>query len=353
MMLTPEDHALRRGKITGSIAAACLGLDPYCTPLGAYLRILGEHPGDEAANEDVFRRGHVLEPALIAYGAEEIAADTSCTVAIDKPGTIVHPTIPWAACSIDALYIATPGEPRVCDAGLDALVVPDAARVTVYGGESKSVNAAHSHLWGEPWTDQIPKHVAVQCTWELLHYPDAVAIVIPVLLGAQHELRVYQWSRTSSGAASLEVACVEALGAWHARHIVRRDPPAAGQRDLTLLDAVWRVGEREHPDDPRVAELVRRDDELRDLETEIGKERDGLRVALGSILRDATRCAGPWGSVTWNATRGQARVDLPMVVDDVRAAHGEVVGESLRSAIETRTSRKAGRTMRTIWKGAR
>lgn len=350
-MLTPEDHALRRGKITGSLAAACLGLDPFCTPLGAYLRCIGEHPDDEPDEQTAaaFRRGHVLEPALVDFGAEEIAADMQCTVAIDKPGTLVHPSIPWAACSIDALYIATPGPVQLLRAGLDALVVPDPQRVTIFGAESKSVALAHASQWGEPWTDQIPRHVAVQCTWELLHYPDAEAIVLPVLIGAAMELRVYVWRRS----VELELACVEALGQWHARHVVRRSPPEPGARDGDLLAAVWAASERVHPDDPRVAELCRLDCEAREHENKIGEERERLRVSLGSILRDATKCSGPWGSVTWNATRGRADVDLPLVVDDVRAQLGEPAGEVLRAAIEARMKRKPGRTMRTTWKGAR
>lgn len=342
-MLTSDDHALRRERITGSLAAACLGLDPYCTPLGAYLRCIGEHPDD--SDDPVLRRGHVLEPALIDYGAAEVATDTSCTVAIDKPGTIVHPSIPWAACSIDALYIATPGPPLVMLAGIDALVVPDAGRITVYGAESKTVAQAHASMWGEPWTDQIPRHVAVQCTWELLHYPDAAAIVLPVLIGAGLELRIYVWRRS----VDLELACVEALGQWHARHIVRRVPPEPGQRDGDLLAAVWAASGREHPDDPRVAELVRLDCDARDRGNAIKEERERYRVSLGSILRDATVCRGPWGSVTWNATRGRPEVDMPMVVDDVRAQHGEAVGETLRAAVEARTKRTPGRMMRTTW----
>lgn len=347
-MLSPEDHAARRGRITGSLAAACLGLDPFCSPLGAYLRCIGEHPGDHEATDadDVRRRGHVLEPALVAFGAEEIARDTDCTVALDHPGTLVHPSIPWAACSIDAIAIATPGPARV--SALDDLRVPEAAARTIYGLEAKAVGHAHAHTWGEPWTDQIPRHVAVQCTWELLHYPDAAAIVLPVLIGAGMELRVYVWRRS----ADLELACVEALGQWHARHVVRRSPPEPGQRDADLLAAVWGASGRQHPDDPRIAELVRLDHDERQIESAAKMERERVRVSIGAILQDASSCRGPWGSVTWNESRGPEQCDHAAAIAAIEArvpGAGAIAAEEIARA----TTRKKGRIMRTTWKGAR
>jgi hypothetical protein len=300
-MLTADDHALRRGRMTGSAAAAALGLDPYCTPLGAYLRIIGEAPANDDGQRARFRRGHVLEPALMQFAAEEIAADTGATVAIDTPPTIVHPSIPWAACSIDALFVARPGPRAVVE--LDALTVPEAHAVSTYGGEAKTVDQQHAWAWGEPWTDQIPAHVAVQCTWEILHYPDVEAIVLPVLIGAGLDLRCYVWTRQPE----LEAACVEVLGEWHARHVVRREPPPLVAKDASVLSTVWRASGRVLPDDPRVRDLVRADDDARRREIAAGRERDAVRVALASILQDANECRGPWGSVTWRAGKSGGR----------------------------------------------
>lgn len=300
-MLTAEDHALRRGRVTGSTAAAILGLDPYCTPLGAWLRITGRETDDDESTRARFRRGHVLEPALMQFAAEEIAADTGATVAIDKPGTIVHSSIPWAACSIDAVFIARPGARAVVD--LDELEVPDAAHVSIYGGEAKTVDQSHAWAWGEPWTDQIPAHVAVQCTWEILHYPDVDAIVIPVLIGAGLDLRCYVWTRQPE----LEAACVDVLDAWHRRHVIGDEPPPLQPKDASVLATVWRASGRVHPDDPRIRDLVRVDCAARATIAAAEKERDAVRVAIAGILQDATECRGAWGSVTWRQNRAGGR----------------------------------------------
>ena len=291
-MLTAEDHEIRRGRMTGSTAAAALGLDPYCTPLGAWLRIMGRDTDADEGTRARWRRGHVLEPALMRFAAEEIANDTGATVAIDTPPTIVHSSIPWAACSIDAMFVARPGPRTVVE--LDALTVPEAAKVSTYGGEGKTVDQRHAWAWGEPWTDQIPAHVAVQCTWEILHYPDVEAIVIPVLIGAGLDLRCYVWQRD----AALEAACVDTLDAWHRRHVVANEPPPLGPKDADVLSTVWRASGRVHPDDPRVAALVKVDCAARATIAAAEKERDAVRVALASILQDATECGGKWGGVT-------------------------------------------------------
>ena len=325
-MLTAADHAIRRGKVTGSTAAAILGIDPFCSPLGAWLRITGRPEDHDEATRARFRRGHALEGALIAYGAEEIAADTGCDVAIDRPGTMAHPTLEWAACSLDAVYIATPiaslETPRVVD--LDVITVPAFDAVTIYAGEGKTVDQRHAHEWGRPLTDEIPAYVAIQCTWELLHLPQATAVILPVLIGAGLDLRIYCWTRD----AALEAACVEVLGRWHARHVEGDTPPDADPtHDAGIIGEVWRSsGRRKLDDDPRIRDLVRADVAARARESAIKAERDALKVAIGSLLRDADSCAGPWGSVTWKTAKGDAVTDWDAVNAGLHSAHPGAAG---------------------------
>lgn len=345
-MLTAEDREIRRGKITGSIAGACLGLDPFSTPLAAWLEIMGRRPEDTDAGSRARKAtGHILEPALVTFGAQAIADDTRAVVAVDRCGTIAHPSLAWAACSTDAIYTARPVEvdeaPRVVQ--LDDIVIRDPSRVTLYLGEAKDINAEHAWRWGEPWTDQIPAHVAVQCTWELLHVPEAAAVVLPVLLGASHDLRCYVWRRD----IELEDACVSTLERWHARHVVGDTPPEATPADADIIGAVWRASGRRMPDtDPRVRDLVRADVEARARKLAAEAERDAIKVALGSILQDATSCGGAWGSVTWNVERGEKRTDWDAVNAGLHARHPGAAG-TLANLLALHTTQEMRRTMRT------
>lgn len=241
-MLTDDDREIRRGRITGSTAAACLGLSPYVTPLAAWLEITGRNAEHDEATRAVFRRGSVLGPALIRYGAEEIASELRRTVAIDRPGTLAHRDLAWAAVSADAVYLAleVPGAPPGV-VELDDLVVRDVDAIAIYVGEAKVVNAEHAGEWGAEWSDQIPAYVGVQAEWELLHYPEARAVILPVLLGAQQQLATYVWR----GDAALRAGLVDALGAWHRRHVVTdTPPPAMAPLDAAIIGNVWKARRR-------------------------------------------------------------------------------------------------------------
>lgn len=339
-MLSNEDKELRRGRITGSVAAACLGFDPFCTPLGAYQRIMQGPTEDRYERGSPLQRGHVIEPALIKWGAEEIARDTGRVVTTDRPGTIAHPDLPWAAVSVDAVYVTRPPEigERHRTYALDDFRAPDPSTVTIYVGEAKDVGIEHADKWGSEWTQQIPMNVAAQCTWQLLHMPEAIAVIIPVLLGAHHRLSIYTWVRD----ADLEAKMVHALGAWHHRHIVGKTPPEARPADHGIIASIWEAQEIELGDDPRIAELAMLDADAQKREAAAKRERQGYKVEIGSIMQHATRCSGPWGNVTWKANERVQELDhdrLVAAVDRRLAGAGRVVREAIAECTTDVSSR--------------
>ena len=94
---TPEWFARRQGKITASIAAACLGLDPYVSARKAWRTILGTEP-DRDSHHKSWGREFEGE-ALSAYEIE--------TGNLVRPvGFIVHPQHPWLGASPDGLILS-------------------------------------------------------------------------------------------------------------------------------------------------------------------------------------------------------------------------------------------------------
>lgn len=91
--------AARKGKITASIAAACLGLDPHKSRREAWRLIKGL--SQDAVPNPHIRRGIEREPhAITVY-------ETRHGVQVAQAGFYLHPIFPWLGASPDALVGVT------------------------------------------------------------------------------------------------------------------------------------------------------------------------------------------------------------------------------------------------------
>lgn len=91
---TPEWLEARKGKITASLAAACLGLDPHKGPLAAFNEITGRRKQPD--NPDM-RYGREFE-------AEAVAVYEAETGTLVEPGGFwVHPELSWLGASPDGV----------------------------------------------------------------------------------------------------------------------------------------------------------------------------------------------------------------------------------------------------------
>lgn len=88
---TPEWLAARRGKVSASLAAACLGLDPYISRQKAYRMIQGEQ---QAINKHM---QHGIDYEDNAIGAYECETGSL----VEKTNLWVHDNYPWLAASPD------------------------------------------------------------------------------------------------------------------------------------------------------------------------------------------------------------------------------------------------------------
>lgn len=207
-MLTAEQLEARKGKITSSIAAACLGLHPYLTPLQAKARILGL---DGFTGNKATERGNLLENAILSYPSELYNLNW------DHAPFRKHPEFIWSADSCDALYASGESYYR---SSIDAI------------GEGKTAALGPASEYGEDGTDDIPMHVLVQCHWHLIHWPEVDLCYVPVLIGGyQFQFRCYQVKRD----VELEKNLLQSLEKWHYEYLICDKTPPAEAGDIDYI----------------------------------------------------------------------------------------------------------------------
>lgn len=97
---TPEWYAARKGKITASLAAACLGLDPYKSRRKAWREIMGTEPPE--------RGNRAMEWGIRWEAAARLDYEIDTGNMVTCVGFFVHPLLPWLGASPDGL-IGTDG----------------------------------------------------------------------------------------------------------------------------------------------------------------------------------------------------------------------------------------------------
>lgn len=193
------DHSLRRGRITSSVAAGCLGLSPYMTPADSWARILQPEDYEDDGNPDACERGNILEPTLLDWAAEKLGQQYT----LGQTVTIAD----WAADTVDAV---------LADGNLL---------------EAKTVSARSSDGWGNDGTEHIPDHVKIQCYWHLAAHPNANICYVPFLGDYGLEFRLYQVARHQPTIDML----VKALSGWHAAYVATKTRPP-GAMDQKVRD---------------------------------------------------------------------------------------------------------------------
>lgn len=187
---TPEWFAMRRGKITGSRIAACIGLSPWVSRFNLYHQMVGL--ASEDVDEDAapwIHWGRLLEPLVVGQWAQQhpntkVRRRASVWQNIERP---------WQQVSPDALAV----EPGVGSARRPATAIIE-AKTSLY----------RDH-WGAPGTDDIPVYYRCQIIWML----DTLGLeycYVPVLFGGS-DYQEYLVRYDESDALILRAAAREML----------------------------------------------------------------------------------------------------------------------------------------------
>ena len=265
MSLTPAQLAMRNTGIGASEIGAALGLSRWETPLGIYLRKIGETP--EFEGNEATEAGLELEPAIATWAAKKLGNPPT-----HEEGTVRHPE--------HSFIFATPD--RIFDDRSAILQI-------------KNVGFHMRHEWGDDG-DDVPHAYRVQIEWEMI----AVGIKrawLAVCIGGQR-LRIYGFDQDPSMSESL---IRQAHHFWH-EHVLARVPPPIDGAEKTR-----RWLESKHPGhfgNARAIEWQEAEwcaDYLRAIAME--KEAKETKALLGNRLRaalgDHEGAEGHGVKVTW------------------------------------------------------
>lgn len=103
---TPEWFAQRKGKITGSVAGAALGLNPYMTPMQLIRRMVRDYHNleSEFTGNIATEYGSLHEPMALLGFVNKYG------YAVNEVGFYVHPDYAWLGASPDGVFENSKGE---------------------------------------------------------------------------------------------------------------------------------------------------------------------------------------------------------------------------------------------------
>ncbi|MFB4275812.1 lambda-exonuclease family protein [Nonomuraea sp. MTCD27] len=188
---SPQWHAARAKRVSGSRMAAILGLSPWASPHSTWCEMAGLiQPTPATKQQD---RGHYLEPAVASW-----FADQHPEWHLFETGTWVHQNRNWQLANPDRLirYHLSDNMP----VGWYTLEVSALLEIKT---------DADGSGWGEPGTDEIPVYYRTQVQWymDVLGLPRAYIAV----LGDRLEFREYVVDYDPADAALMRAAADDFL----------------------------------------------------------------------------------------------------------------------------------------------
>src|SRR5690606_11501776 len=142
--LTPGSPEWAR-RITASKVAAILGLSPWESPRSLWHRMHGDLPREEST--DAQRRGHYLEPAILAWWRDQ------------------HDVLPKSEVPVDGEWVKAWEEQPTYTLGDWAAATPD-ARAWVDGADAFSAVLVEAKSTAQEW-DEPPAYYLTQVIWQM------------------------------------------------------------------------------------------------------------------------------------------------------------------------------------------
>lgn len=185
--------------MTASKVAAILGVSQWDSPRSMWHKMRNELPPEPQTT--VQSRGHYLEPAVLAWWADERDVDRSNGALWRNHPLYVMDG--WAAATPDA-------EARV-----------DGELVLVEAKSARDLNE-----WGTPGTDEIPTKYLFQCYWQM-HVSGVHTCYVPTI-GAFLDFAEYVVTYDREIGTALEKRCLDFYESLHADQ-----PPAIDDSEST------------------------------------------------------------------------------------------------------------------------
>lgn len=305
--------AQRRTGITGTDVSAILGINPWASPLDIWLDKRGQ--AEPKAENMAMRLGNLLEPVVATLYAEETGAT------LIDPGFLRHQARGW--------HIGTPDR---------VTIHKDDDRLGQWGTLIEIKTARSGNEWGDPGTDQIPRHYLTQVAWYLALTELQVAHVA-VLIGAS-DYRRYEVQRD----LDLESVLIEQCRRFWEDYVLTGVMPAIDGSKSAAKYIASRFPRNVEPMRPATEEeltLARRLAAAKRAVASHQAEADECENLIKAAIGDAEGLdLGDLGKITWMATKPRETVDWKAVAAaasipaELIAAHTKT-GEATRRFLTT------------------
>lgn len=289
MTLTSEQLAMRKGKMTSSVVAGALGLDPHMTPLQAWIAITGR---DTFAGSKATARGDKLEDVTL----DSVLDAHPDLKRFDAPfvdGAIFGR--PWSGDSTDALY----GRSR---------------RKPVLIGEGKTAAMVAAKSYGAEGTDEVPTKTLVQSHWHLIHWPEVERCAVPALVGGfRFEFRLYYVQRD----VELEGRLSDLAHKFYVDHVLTDMPPEASANDGDAISRLFPTSNAAPlVADEEITRLALDYDAARSALKEAEARKDQIGNALKMALGPHQGAANGHVSITYAQQRPRVKTEwMALAVD--------------------------------------
>lgn len=288
-MLTEAQLAERKGKITSSIVAACLGLDPRKSRIQAALEARGDVKPKPRTR--AMERGDLLEDVVLSYPADKFGWQWK------RPE--FRSREPWAGDSCDAVYYS--------DGELIAI------------GEGKTAALGMSKHFGEEETDDIPESALCQSHWHLWHWPEVNTCWVPVLKGGfDFSFALYKVTRDDDLIQSMVAECHEF---WE-MYVNGTNVPPPTDLDHEWLEQRWTQGVNWAPDSGDLCYWALAKDKAARIRKQAAKDEETAKAHLKAILGEAQGCRAEWGNVYWRAPKSIYKTNWQAIATEL--AGGDV-----------------------------
>jgi len=336
--------------ISGTLAAAVLGVNPWKSPLAAYNEIFGLSHEEE---REAMRWGSRLEPLIAREYQERTGAILwpHTDFGLDHRYPLRHREINWWTGTPDRLIIHDPkylidpdldGE-RARAAMEEILADPAFWAQVERGWEGKTAGPRMAQFWGEEDSDEIPEIYLIQSSWYLglvrSYNPEITNWDVSVLIGGQ-QFRTYQVRYNEKLAQAMAARAAEF---WQ-NHILTRTPPPPS------ADPAWQEYFKKFfpQENLPLAEASQQEQSLFIQLWEAHQQLDTWQERYETLANALKLCigdrAGIQGTIdnlswklTWKKTKDTQKVDWKAVVDELCQRIPDMEG-TIRDIIEAHTT---------------
>lgn len=199
----------RRHKYLGaSDVPAVIGVSPWQSASDVYYKKVAEFEKEEKMTK-AMEAGIRCEPVLLDFAEERLGK-------IRRNQFRVHPDVPWASATLDAICIDKANE----------------------GVEAKT--ARNPQHWGEEGTDQIPIYYLAQVQWQMYITGFSVIHVPLMTFDFGFEFRMYTVERDEAVIESIVASCT----AFWEENVLKKNPPKDTIPAPTIVQNMKRVPEK-------------------------------------------------------------------------------------------------------------